>query len=724
MRIVTGVSMLAVAGATLLVPLAQGDAATAPRPANIDSKRLTNAAAEPGNWMTHGGTYAEQRYANLEQINAGNVGKLGLAWTHELDTNRGQEATPLVIDGTMYTTSAWSKVMALDAATGKVKWSYDPEVSKDRGHAACCDVVNRGVAAWGGMIFVGVLDGRLVALDAATGKVKWSTQTFDAKQPYTITGAPRVVKGKVLIGNGGAELGVRGYVTAYDAMTGKKAWRFYTIPGDPSKGPDGEVSDDVLKAKAGDSWFGKYWEAGGGGTVWDAIVYDQELDQLYIGVGNGSPWNRQIRSEDKGDNLFLSSVVALDPDTGKYLWHYQGTPGESWDFTQTQPIMLATLPIDGKPTKVLMQAPKNGFFYVINRETGKLISAKGFVPQSWTTGVDMATGRPIEVPEARYRTAAALVTPSALGAHNWHPMAFSPKTGLVYLPAQEVPFAYQTDANYTHKQGAWNIAVVAALNAPPNDKAKTAATRAILKGELLAWDPVKQKEVWRVQYDGPWNGGALATAGNLVFQGNSKGQFQAFDATSGKPLWKFQAPSGVVAGPVSYTVGKTQYVAVMGGYGGAYTLSSGYNDRQSYVPPNGRIMVFKLGGTGAVPKFVAPALAPANPPKDIFTAEQIAHGGDVFEGNCGICHGAGARSSGLVPDLRRSAALSNPDDWRAIVHTGVLNEQGMVGFDKWFSKDDIEAVRAYVGEQAKYLKSQTAAADPKGRAKGRAKPAR
>lgn len=709
MRIVAGASVMAMAAAMWLVPVGQGDAAMPTRAASVDAQRLLNAAAEPGNWMTHGGSYAEQRFANLEQVNAGNAGQLGLAWSHDFDSNRGQEATPLVIDGVMYTTSAWSKVMALDAATGAVKWSYDPEVSKDRGHSACCDVVNRGVAAWGGMIFVGALDGRLIALDEATGKVKWSVITFDQKQPYTITGAPRVVKGKVLIGNGGAELGVRGYVTAYDAMTGKKAWRFYTIPGDPAKGPDGEASDDVLKAKAGDSWSGKYWQAGGGGTVWDAIVYDAELDRLYIGVGNGSPWNHQVRSDGKGDNLFLSSVVALNPDTGKYIWHYQGTPGETWDFTQTQPIILATLPIDGQPRKVLMQAPKNGFFYVIDRETGKLISAKGFVPQSWTTGVDPATGRPIEVPEARYRTGTALVTPSALGAHNWHPMAFSPKTGLVYLPAQEVPFAYQNDAGYKHKQGAWNIAVVAALNAPPNNAAQTRATRAILKGQLLAWDPVKQREVWRVQYDGPWNGGALATAGNLVFQGNAKGKFQAFDATTGKTVWSFDAQTGVMAGPVSYTVDGTQYIAVSAGYGGAYPLSTGYVDGPQRIQPNGRMLVFKLGGTAKLPPYDAPALAPANPPSDKFTPQQIAQGADIFEGNCGLCHGAGARSSGLVPDLRRSGALSDREAWAAVVHGGILKDRGMVSFAKWFKPAEIEAVRAYVGEQAKFLASDEGA---------------
>ncbi|WP_353216046.1 PQQ-dependent dehydrogenase, methanol/ethanol family, partial [Sandarakinorhabdus sp.] len=411
--LLVGVGMAAIAGA--------GGPASGVR--SIDAQRMANAGNEPGNWMTHGGTYAEQRFADLTQINAENVSQLGLAWFADLPTNRGQEATPIVVDGTMYTTTSWSTVMALDAVTGRVKWRFDPKVDKARGHSACCDVVNRGVAVWGGHVYVAALDGRLIALDAETGKQKWSTQTFtDVSKPYTITGAPRVVKGLVIIGNGGAELGVRGYITAYDATTGKKKWRFFTVPGDPSKGPDGEASDSVLAGKAAPTWYGDYWKSGAGGTAWDAIVYDQELDQLYIGVGNGSPWNHMIRSEGKGDNLFLSSVLALKPDTGEYLWHYQGTPGDNWDYTATQPIMLSTLMIDGKPRKVLMQAPKNGFFYVIDRQGGQLISAKGFATQTWTTGVDMKTGRPIEVPEARYRKAGALVMPSPLGAHNWHPM--------------------------------------------------------------------------------------------------------------------------------------------------------------------------------------------------------------------------------------------------------------------------------------------------------------
>ncbi|TRW18269.1 PQQ-dependent dehydrogenase, methanol/ethanol family [Glacieibacterium frigidum] len=695
-------SILALAGAAWI-----GLGGAAPQRAAVTSERLLGAAAEPGNWLTHGGTYLEQRFSTLDQINAGNVGKLGLAWSYDLDTNRGQEATPLVIDGVMYTTTAWSKVAALDAATGKPLWTFDPKVPGERGFSACCDVVNRGLAAYRGRLYLGTLDGRLIALDAATGKVVWSVVTVDQSKPYTITGAPRIVKGRVVIGNGGAEYGVRGYVSAYDAMTGKMAWRFYTVPGDPAKGPDGAASDSIL-ATASATWFGKYWRAGGGGTVWDAIVYDPELDQLYIGVGNGSPWNQQVRSEGKGDNLFLSSVVALDPDTGAYKWHYQGTPGETWDFTQTQPIILADLTIDGVKRKALMQAPKNGFFYVVDRTSGKLISAKNFVAQTWATGVDLKTGRPIEVEGARFQKAGTMMAPSALGAHNWHPMAYSPQTGLVYLPAQDVPYYYETATGYKYRAGAWNIAVDAYKNAPPNDRAQTKAIRSMLKGQLIAWDPVAQREVWRAQYDGPWNGGALATAGNLVFQGTGRGTFQAFDAAKGSKLWEFPAQTGVIAGPVTYTVKGVQYVAVMAGYGGAYPISSGFDE----VRPaqNGRVLVFKVGGTAKLPPPPPLDLPPPNPPTETFTAVQLTHGGEVFEGNCGVCHGGGARSSGVLPDLRRSGALADPAMWQTIVHDGALKDRGMIGFGKYLTKDDIEAVRGYVGVQAKYLASEEAGA--------------
>jgi PQQ-dependent dehydrogenase (methanol/ethanol family) len=346
---------------------------TAKNPTPVDAARLSAADSEPGQWMSHGRTYDEQRFSPLKQITTDNVKDLGLAWFADLDTNRGQEATPIVVDGTMYITTAWSKVKAYRAATGEKLWEYDPQVPGAWGVNACCDVVNRGVAVWEGKVFVGTLDGRLVALEAPTGKVLWDVNTIDREKPYTITGAPRVVKGNVLIGNGGAELGVRGYVSAYDAATGKLNWRFYTVPGNPAMPFENPALEMAAK-----TWNGEWWTLGGGGTVWDSMAYDPQLDLLYIGVGNGSPWNHTYRSQGKGDNLFLSSIVALKPEDGSYVWHYQSTPGESWDHTATQQIVLADLEIDGMKRRVVMQAPKNGFFYVLDAKDGTLISAKNF----------------------------------------------------------------------------------------------------------------------------------------------------------------------------------------------------------------------------------------------------------------------------------------------------------------------------------------------------------
>ena len=425
----------------------------------VDAARLTAADSDTGEWMTTGRTYSEQRFSPLTQVSTGNVGQLGLAWHYEFDTDRGQEATPLMVDGVLYTTTAWSKVFAFDAKTGKLIWSYDPKVSGDRGFDACCDVVNRGVAVWNGKVFVGALDGRLIALDAKTGTVVWSTVTVDQSKPYTITGAPRVVKGKVLIGNGGAEYGVRGYLSAYDAETGNLAWRFYMTP-NPEGKPDGAASDSIMAKKAAATWGDGVWKhSGGGGTPWDSMAYDPDLNLLYVGGGNGSPWNAVKRSGGKGDDLFLSSIVALNPDTGAYVWHYQTTPGESWDYTATQHIILADLTIDGKPRKVLMQAPKNGFFYVLDRATGQLISAKNYITINWAKSVDMKTGRPVENPAARFVDKPDIVLPAPYGGHNWQPMAYDPKEGLVFIPAMEVPFGYGNDKTFKYREGGWNVGI-------------------------------------------------------------------------------------------------------------------------------------------------------------------------------------------------------------------------------------------------------------------------
>lgn len=671
--------------------------------------RLLTETKDPGDWVTYGGTFDEQRFSQLTQISDSTVGQLGLAWTQEFDTNRAQETTPLEYQGVIYATTAWSKVYAYDAASGKVLWQYDPEVPGEYGAKGCCDVGNRGAALYDGKLYFGTFDGRLIALDIKTGKPVWSVVTVDQSKTYTITGAPRVVRGKVVIGNGGAELGARGYVTAYDAQTGAQVWRFYTVPGDPKDGPDNAASDKVLADKASKTWFGDVWKTtGGGGTVWDSIVYDQELNQLYLGVGNGSPWNHKIRSEGKGDNLFLSSIVALNPDTGEYLWHYQGTPGESWDYTHTQTITLATLTLEGKPRKVLMQAPKNGFFFVLDRTNGKLLSAKNYVKVNWATSYDLKTGRPVEDPKARYTDGPYVAIPGALGAHNWQPMAFSPKTGLAYIPANHAVFGYEDPAKFEFRAGRWNLGQKTEGTSPPDDPKAMEATRKMLSGRLIAWDPVNQREAWGFDYPEPWNGGVLTTAGNLVFQGDTKGNLRAFAADNGKVLWTMNLGMPIMAAPITFALGGEQYVAVVGGYGGAYALTSAFNDKPG-PRPNGRIYVFKLGAKAAVPKAAEVAVAPANPPAETFTPEQIARGQGMFEKDCWVCHGPGAISSGVVPDLRRGTALTDAKVWNQVVIGGMLKDRGMISFAKYYNDQDAEALRAYVADRARVLKEQEGA---------------
>lgn len=672
-------------------------------------QELLTATQAPGDWVTYGGTFDEQRFSRLTQITDKNVSGLGFAWSHEFDTNRAQESTPLEYEGVIYVTTAWSKVFAFDVKNGKLLWSYDPEVPGEYAAKGCCDVGNRGAAIYDGKLYFGVFDGRLIALDIKTGKPIWSVVTVDQSKTYTITGAPRVVKGNILIGNGGAELGARGYVTAYNAQTGKQAWRFYTVPGNPADGPDNAVSDKVLADKAGKTWFGEYWKTGGGGTVWDSIVYDQELDQLYIGVGNGSPWNHKLRSQGKGDNLFLSSIVALNPDTGEYRWHYQGTPGESWDYTHTQTITLATLNMDGKPRKVLMQAPKNGFFFVIDRADGKLISAKNFVDVNWATGYDLKTGRPIEGPKARYVGGPAVITPGALGAHNWQPMAFSPQTGLAYIPGNIALFAYEDAKNFEVRPGRWNLGLKTDDTSPPDDPKTFKATRKLLGGRLIAWDPIHQREAWGFDYPEPWNGGLLTTAGNLVFQGDTKGNLRAFAADKGEVLWTTNVGMPIMASPISFELDGEQYVAVVGGYGGAYPLTSAFNDDPG-PRPNGRLFVFKYGAKQELPAISKIEAAPANPPAESFKPTQIAHGQKLFERDCWTCHGPGAISSGVVPDLRRSGVLTSSEAWQSVVIDGVLKDRGMISFDQYLSREDAEDLRAYVAKRAKLLQQQEAEA--------------
>jgi quinohemoprotein ethanol dehydrogenase len=663
-------------------------------PAAVTKERILNADGEPGNWLSHGRTYSEQRYSPLSQITDQNVDQLGLAWHFDLGDIRGIEATPIVVDGVMYVTGGWSKVFALDAVTGEQIWAYDPGVDKAYFINLCCDAVNRGVAAWEGKIITGVLDGRLVALDAATGELAWEVQTTPTDKPYSITGAPRVVDGKVIIGNGGSELGVRGYVTAYDANSGDQLWRFYTVPGNPN-----EPFENAIHAETVKTWSGEWWNVGGGGTAWDAIAHDPELDLLYIGVGNGAPWNRVYRSAGSGDNLFLSSIVALRPDTGEYVWHYQTTPGESWDYTATQHMILADLEIDNRIRKVIMQAPKNGFFYVLDRATGEFISAEKYTLATWATHIDPESGRPVETPEARYEETGVptLQFPGPLGGHNWHPMSFSPDTGLVYIPAQEIPMVYGHDSDYEYNPDGWNAGVRFELASAPDDPETRAALGEMVKGYISAWDPVSQTEKWRVQHSNMWNGGLLSTAGNVLFQGNAEGEFVAYAADTGERLWSQFAQTGVVAGPVTYSVDGEQYVAVAAGWGGSFALVGGeLASRSKGAVSNPRVLVYKLNADKSLPPMPEPAqLAAITPMEAVGDEASIIEGHRLYIANCNMCHGDRAVSGSSIPDLRKMSA----DTWelfKPIVLGGLRHEQGMVGFAETLSAEDTDAIYAYL----------------------------
>ena len=680
----------------------------------VDDAALVGAAGRTGDWLTYGGTYKEQRYSPLDQIHDGNVGELGIAWVKETNTKRGLEATPLVVDGVMYATGAWNVIYALDAVTGEPLWTHDPLVPRSVAMKTCCDAVNRGAALYRGKVISATLDGRLIALDAETGHIAWSTMTVPEDSMYTITGAPRIARGKVIIGNSGAEYGVRGYVDAYDAETGKRVWRFHTVPGNPADGFENEAM-----RMAAETWNGEWWTGGGGGTVWDSIVYDPELDLLYIGVGNGAPWDRNLRSPGGGDNLFLSSIVALRPDTGEYVWHYQTTPGDTWDYTATQPIMLAELPIGGRVRQVLMQAPKNGFFYVLDRRTGELISAEEFVTVTWASHVDLASGRPVELAGARYTDQVAAVSPGPLGGHNWHPMAFSPDTGLVYIPAMEMSNFYVPDPDFEYTPGQWNLGVRAAA---PEDIPQAIvdatglsgqmlaedAPPALLSGHLLAWDPVGQREVWRARYTMPWSGGVLATAGNLVFQGTPFGLLTAYRADDGEKLWESYTGSGVIAPPITFASGGTQYIAVMSGWGGAFGIVGSRSARQA-VESEGRIVVYATGATGRpIERQERREVRVTRVDHGASTAD-IDAGRRLFNRYCLVCHGYGAVSGGVTPDLRESSRRVF-DSYDDALLEGALVDLGMPDFSPVLDRGDVALIKAYVLHRRNMLADEQAAA--------------
>ena len=657
----------------------------------VDDERLSKANETPEDWLSHGRNYSEDRFSRLNQITKENIEQLGLAWSFNMEVKRGIEATPLVVDGIMYVTGNYSIVYAIDARNGELIWKYDPKVAPTIGIKACCGTVNRGAALYKGLVYVGALDGRLIALDAATGQPKWEAQTIDTTANYTITGAPRVVDGKVIIGNGGAEFGVRGYVTAYDAMTGDKVWRFYTVPGDPSLPFESKAMEEAAK-----TWTGEWWKVGGGGTAWDAMAYDPELNLLYVGVGNGSPWPRLYRSPEGGDNLYLSSIVALNPQNGELVWYYQTTPGDNWDYTATQQLILANLNIDNKERKVIMQAPKNGFFYVLDRSNGEIISAEPYVYVNWARGIDKSTGRPIENEWSKYEIADAEIFPSHLGGHNWQPMAYNSKTGLVYIPTQEVSkiFGHDPDWEFAEGFGKTNAGVLWGAPNPNKPVRKdTLAPDPNPVGRLIAWDPVNQKEVWRVNYDEVWwNGGVLTTDGSLVFQGRADGHFSAFDTENGEKLWETDLGTGIMAAPMTYAIDGIQYISVAVGWGGPLGKSMQFSE---YNFP-GTVYTFALNGKTPLPDYPKPPLKTlAN--YDFESDEVVfSRGMALYDNHCSHCHTEIARETGgAYPDLGYMGKEIY-DSFEAIVLKGIFSLNGMPSFDKQLTSNDISDIKNYI----------------------------
>ncbi|MBO9498984.1 MAG: PQQ-dependent dehydrogenase, methanol/ethanol family [Novosphingobium sp.] len=695
--------LVAALAASLLLAACGADT----KPSALPTEGVTDAmlAAPPeGEWLSYGRDYAEQRFSPLTEVSDQTVSKLGLAWSADLDTARGQEATPLMHDGVLYVSTAWSMVKAYDAKTGALKWSYDPKVPRETLPVACCDAVNRGVALYGDKVYIATLDGYLVALNQKDGSVAWRSEVVPDHQSYTITGAPRIAGGKVLIGSGGAEYRARGFIAAYDWATGKQLWRFHTVPGDPAKGFEDKAMETAAK-----TWGGDWWKLGGGGTVWDAITYDAKDNLVLFGTGNAEPWNPGANGRNKvgdaanGDNLYTSSIVAVNADTGEYVWHFQETPEDRWDFDSDAQITLAELTIDGRQRHVIMHAPKNGYFYILDAKTGQFLSATPWTQITWSTAMDPKTGRPTINPDARYEQTGKLWVslPGAGGAHSWHPQSYSPKTGLMYLPANVAGFPYMAAKNWKESPIGFQTAQDSAAVALPAIEAVRQQTLAATTGALVAWDPVAKKEAWRVPYKGPWNGGTLATAGNLVFQGTAAEQFAAYTADTGKLLWSFPTQSGVIAAPMTYAIGGEQYVAVLTGWGGVWDIAPGLLSSKSGIPRNiSRLLVFKLGGTAKLPP--APPLNKLvlDPPAFTGTDAQAAHGADVYGRYCSVCHGDAAIAGALNPDLRRSGAIEHADAFKAIVIGGALHQGGMISWKQVVSPDDAEAIRQYVIKRA------------------------
>jgi quinohemoprotein ethanol dehydrogenase len=673
-------------------------------------------AAGPADWPAPGSDADGTYFSRLAVVNNVNAAQLGFAWQYDLGTRRGQQATPVVIDGVMYTSGTWGFVYALDAATGRELWKFDPHVDGQVGRNPCCDIVNRGVAVWNKRVYVASLDGVVHALDAATGRQIWQADSIiDHALPYASTGAPLVAGHVVVIGNAGADMehgGVRGYVSAYDLDTGTLAWRVFTVP--PTAGKKPETPDLAMAAR---SWgSGRDTSLQGGGTAWDGLAYDAGLNLVYVGTGNGAPYDARMLGA--GDHLFVASILAIDAATGKLAWHYQTTPRDHWDFDAVQKFILADLPVNGEQRRVVMQANKNGYFYVLDAKTGALISARDFTLVTWAKGIDMKTGRPVLAEEGDYFSGPKNVYPSWAGGHTWNPMSYDPLTKLVYIPVIDAPSVWvdlqHNHAAVTYLNGFFTTNSVIAddsydaagmeglFGKMPDLKTLQAGRSAKLVRELLrAWDPVTQSTVWEVETSSGmrgYDGGVLSTAGNLVVQGRGTGELCMYDAATGALLKSIQTGSHIMAAPMTYEVHGAQYVAVQVGYGGtamAVGAIPPHSAAMTYENVN-RILVFRLGG-GAVPMPPKRDDPPVpKPPVQTAAAAQIRLGEIKFNEQCARCHVFGPS---ITPDLRKLDAGAHAAFTDIVLH-GALAAGGMGRFDDVLSAADADAIHAYVIDQS------------------------
>ncbi len=682
---------------------------------DIDQQRLLE-DKNPGDWLTLGRDYQQSYFSPLKSINRDTVSELGFAWQYELENISGLQATPIVVDGLMFTSGPWGAAYALDAKTGKELWRFKPPIDVTQLGKVCCGQVNRGVAVWQSRVYVASIDGYLYALDAATGKQLWKVDTITERQRgYTITGAPYIAGNVVIIGNSGADLDARGYVTAYELASGEQRWRFFTVPGDPANPVEHPELELALKTWDPNS----LWEVGLGGTAWDGMAYDPELNLLYIGTGNATPYPRKLRSPAGGDNLFLSSILAINPDTGRLVWYYQTTPADNWDYTAAQKLVLAELEFDGSPRKVIMQAPKNGFYYVLDRETGELLSAEPFIPINWAEKVDITTGKPVETGQGEYFYEPKMIFPSPLGGHNWHPMAFNPETGLVYIPATEVAAVYvMPEAEFVYQPGGRNRTTTVVMTVPgmtgfggplaeglpPVEQLAAGQPDYTARGVLRAWNPKTQTMAWEVEASGEWHGklfaignggGAMTTAGGLVFQGRGSGQLFAYDANNGELLHQIETGTSIHAAPISYAIDGEQYIAVMAALGNYHPPEVGAGLNNSV----GRILTFKLGG-GPVPKPLEKSAEekqreltltelPKPPLPREGSIEQYKTGSAIYVRTCSACHNNSA------PDLRRMSAKTYSEFFE-IVLQGSRAGRGMASFSHLLNREEAEALQSFL----------------------------